>query len=200
MIQDTMKLARERVKAIRWVWDGDSKAGSSMLLLEEFLRRAALWAEVLGIIDLPGTGWPLIDYSTYIDSSLKIDEDNDDFDELSAQAEELLVEGSPSYYAKKVCVYFVHWAMIKDRPEVTIHNLPDPYEPLIVLYERGCNFRRDHTGVWEYHNTSGFPVRSASYHLSFDPIIELNQISLNRADEEFLTWREANTSSSGRLG
>jgi hypothetical protein len=185
VILNNLEHARERVKSINWEWKSDYKAGSSKLLLMEFLRRAALWAEVFNLIDVPGTGWPLLDYAAYVDSSLKINEDNDDFDELSAQAEELLVDGSPSFYTKRVCVYFVHWALVKNKIEVTKYNLPDPYEPLIVLYERGCRFQRDHTGVWEYHNTSGFPVRSAIYYLSSEPIIELDEASLDQADEDF---------------
>jgi hypothetical protein len=188
--RNNLEQAKERIKAINWKYDDryNSIAGSSMFLVKEFLRRAALCAEIFGLINLPGSGWPILDYAAYIDPLLKIEEEEDEFypvhDELDAQAEVLHVN-CLSLQTKRVCVYFVHWAEVKDRPKVIEHDLVDPYEPLIVLYERGGNFRRDHSGVWEYHHTSGFPVYTPSDHLSSTPIIELDETSLDRADEEF---------------
>jgi hypothetical protein len=191
VISDTIELAKERIRSIDWKWNEtkySSIAGSSYFLLQEFLRRAALWAEAFGLIDVPGTGWPMIDYASYVDPSLKID-DSGDSDEVLPEAEKLQVDHL-SWYERRVCVYFVHWAAVKDRSEVTKYSLPDPYEPLIVLYERGGSFRKDHSGVWEYHNTSGFPACSANYYLSSEPIVELDKVSLDKADEDFERSRE----------
>jgi hypothetical protein len=171
--------AKQRILSINWTSD-DEKEGSHRLLFSEFLRRAALIAKVVGILDTPRTGWPLLDYAIFFDASLELEDE-----EIEALARKLQVKGHPSWYAWSVCVYFIHWVAIQEHPTVMHHQLLNPYEPLIMLYERGGYFRRDKIGTWEFASTAYF-IGSASSHLGSMPVADLkDETSLNRADEAF---------------
>lgn len=171
--------AKKRINSINWKYNDPHKEGSHMLLFKEFLRRAALLAELFEILDVPGTGWPMLNYATYFDSSLELEDE-----EIDALAEELHVGGFPFWYSSRVCIYFIHWIIIQDRPEVVAVNIPNPYEPLLTLYERGGTFQRDKDGTWEFSFTAFF-IGSSSSHVSSIPVIELDETSLENVEKEF---------------
>lgn len=176
---NSIEQAKHRILSIDWEYNDRAKEGSHRLLFNEFLRRAALVAEVVGILDLLGTGWPMLDYAIYFDSSLELEDE-----EISRLAKKLQIDGYPSWYSERVCIYFMHWVAVLNNPEVTRHNLLNPYEPLVVLYERGGTFRRDKIGTWEFASTAYF-IGPASSHLNSIPVIEFDEDSFDRVDEEF---------------
>jgi hypothetical protein len=184
MSQAKIEQAKKRVSSINWNYGAVVKEGSHILLFKEFLRRAALLVESFGTLDIPGSMWPILDFAAYIDSSLELDDD-----EIDSLAEELQVKGYPSWYSKRVCTYFLHWETIQDKSEVIELNLPNPYEPLIILYERGGIFRRDNDGSWEFHHAAFFVGEHNSY-LNEAPVVKLDDDSLNQADNEFEASRE----------
>jgi hypothetical protein len=188
--------AKHRVLSINWKYDNPCKEGSHRLLFNEFLRREALAAQATGalntqsylelvdkypaFIDMPGVGWLMHDYAAFFDPSLKLEDE-----EIHALAEELQVKGYPFWYSARVCVYFIHWAAVQDHPTVMQQHLLNPYEPLIMLYERGGTFRRDKDGTWEFASTAYF-IGSASSYLVSTPVADLkDEDSLNLADKAF---------------
>jgi hypothetical protein len=171
--------AKSRINSINWKSDDPYKEGSHRLLFKEFLRRAALLAEFFGLLDVPGTGWPMLNYAAYFDSSLELEDE-----EIDILAEKLQVNGFPLWYSQRVCIYFIHWVTIQNKPEVVEKNIPNPYEPLLILYERGGTFQRDKIGTWEFSSTAFF-IGISSSHLGSTPVVELDEASLNQADKDF---------------
>jgi hypothetical protein len=179
MSLNSIEQAKSRIISINWKYNDPAKEGSHRLLFKEFLRRTALVAELVGLLDIRGSGWPMLDYAAYFDADLELEDK-----EIEAFAGELHVNSFPYWYSERVCVYFMHWMAVEDHPEVINHNLLNPYEPLIILYERGGNFRRDKDGTWEFSSTAFF-IGSSSSHLSSTPVVELDEGSLNQADKDF---------------
>jgi hypothetical protein len=172
--------ARQRILLINWKYDDPYKEGSHRLLFDEFLRRSAMLAKAVGLLDDSENGWLMYDYAVFFDSSLELEEE-----EIDALAAELQVNGYPSWYAERVCVYFLHWVAVENHPDVVEQTLLNPYEPLIMLYERGGTFRRDKDGTWEFTFTAFFIDPPGNY-LSRAPVVDLNDESLlDSVDEEF---------------
>jgi hypothetical protein len=127
--------ALDRILAIKWEPD-DSRVNSHIALLREYLRRAALWAKALDCTD----EWPFFDVAARIcllecadDTNVKV---------LKTHFTE-----TPFYVAgiiEKTCEWFLHWDRVKNLPKVSEFTLPEPYEPLIVMYERGGIFSMEH--------------------------------------------------------
>lgn len=159
----------ERIKAIDWK-PNNLRATSHIALLKEYLRRASLWAKALDCTDK----WPFFDVAAQIDPSLRSDE---------AKVEEVERHLAPfpvSLTVRRLCEWFVHWAVVKNSPEVTKIALPDPYEPLILLYERGGNF---HFEQGFFHFSVGcFPRGKLSDHYSLSPHILLDEQVLDQLD------------------
>ncbi|MCT7954077.1 hypothetical protein [Laspinema palackyanum] len=157
-IQTSADTAIDRILAINWEPD-DTRTNSHVALLQEYLRRAALWAEALNCTD----EWPFFDVGAHIFPSV--------------QAEKRYLERLEQHFSQvpfyvtdvieKTCRWFVQWEGIKHLPEVTLVDfwnrpLPHPYEPLILLYDRGGIFYSEHgffcfedaalpRGTWREH-------------------------------------------------
>ncbi len=161
--------AIERIKAINWKLN-DSRTASHIALFREYLRRASLWAKTLGCTD----EWPFFDVAAQLNPSLRADE---------AKVEVLkrhLKQFCLSRPIKRTCKWFVHWAIVKNKPEVTKFGLPDPYDPLIVMYERGGDFYMEH-GF--FHFCVGcFPIGNWSQYNSLSPNIVLDEQVLDQLD------------------
>jgi len=160
----------ERIKAINWA-PNDYRAASHIALLKEYLRCASLWAKTLDCTDK----WPLFDVAAQINPSLRADE---------TQVEALKRHLAPfavSRTIRQLCEWFVHWAVVQHSPEVTKMALPDPYEPLILLYERGGDFYREH--VFFCFSVGCFPIGNWSQHYSLSPHIILDEQVLDQLDQ-----------------
>ena len=163
----------ERIKAINWELN-DSRTASHIALFREYLRRASLWAKALGCTD----EWPFFDVAAQIDPSLRADE---------AKVELLkrhLTQFRLFRPIKRTCEWFVHWAVVKDRPEVTKFALPDPYDPLILMYERGGDFYAEH-GFF-YFSVGSFPIGNWSQYYSLSPNIVLDEQVLDQLDTKYI--------------
>lgn len=159
-----------RIKAIKWELN-DSRTASHIALLKEYLRRASLWATALGCTDK----WPFFDVAAQIKSSLRSNE---------AKIEEVECHLAPlpiSRTIRRFCEWFVHWSVVKNSPEITRIALPDPYEPLILLYERGGDFYREH--VFLCFSVGCFPIGKLSDHYSLSPHILLDEEVLDQLDK-----------------
>ncbi|WP_199248338.1 hypothetical protein [[Phormidium] sp. ETS-05] len=159
--QITVNSAMERILAIKWEPD-DSRVSSHIALLREYLRRAALWATALNCTD----EWPFFDVAAHMCPLQRAGD---------AQVEALGIHFSaqPFYTAgiiEKTCEWFLHWDAVQNRPEVTKFALPDPYEPLIKMYENGGIFSTEH-GFFNFE-VGGFPRGTWSDYYKLAPLTD----------------------------
>jgi hypothetical protein len=163
-----------RLTAINWTdyATGDKNAASRTLLMREFLRRAALWVDFLG-----GTErWPFFDMAERVDPSVRADRS------LIERLDEFADENIPEFIARRMCRATVHWAELQESTQVRLPDLPNPYEPLVVLYERGGVFFVEN-GVADFE-LRRVPLRTWQANLAPEPIVEINTAVLDALDSE----------------
>ncbi|MEV4435421.1 hypothetical protein [Streptomyces sp. NPDC049555] len=144
----------ERIAQIDWHGNLEHTR-SRVALAREFFRRSALWAE-----SLSSNEWPFFDIAALVDSSIRADE------ELVRK-----VSSTPAHQQPVVvntCVWAVHFAeLAADHP--SLPELPDPFEPLLVMYERGGGVALDSTGFIDI-DTAAVPIGSPAKHLERKPL------------------------------
>lgn len=162
--------ALERILAIKWEPD-DSRVNSHIALLREYLRRAALWAKALDCID----EWPFFDVAAHLDSV--------DADETKVKVLKTHFTQTPFYVAgiiEKTCKWFLEWDSVKNSPKVNEFTLPEPYEPLILMYERGGIFSTEH-GFFDF-TVGSFPRGKRQQYEQIMPLLKLDARTLDRLD------------------
>jgi hypothetical protein len=88
------------------------------------------------------------------------------------------------YHPRRILPWYLQWAAIEGRDEVRAYGLPEPYEPAIVMYERGGDFHVEN-GMYRFHAAS-FPLGTLASHLGRPPLARLDEETLAAADE---AWR-----------
>ena len=142
---------------------GPHYLGAQLALLREYLRRAGLVAQALG----HDGRWPWLDAAAQLTRignpppvpdvaaealpGYTILEDNPLYpgpglDPLEDEVLAMMKDVS-GYYERRICLYYVRWEALKNRPAVRALALPDLYEPLILFYERGGWFRTEHGNI-----------------------------------------------------
>jgi hypothetical protein len=172
MTQDHAARMLARLQALNWHdEDAFEYRKSRTMLMREYLRRAAWWAQELHATD----EWPFFDIAAHIAPSVHIS---------PCHIEELedLEVGKLGLGPVATSVYAaVRWATMLDTPGVDLPALDDPFEPLVMTYERGGGFYTKN-GFIEL-NLAAVPIRSWRDHLSSDRIIPLDPAVLDSFDE-----------------
>jgi hypothetical protein len=119
------------------------RQASQVALFREYLRLMALWAEALKC----ETVWPFFDVAAL----LFPERFNTEF-EPDLQFPPLRQLGGAFRAALTATV---HFAEVEDSAEVRARGLPDPYEPLVRLFERGGSVTTEHGMM--YVGIVGFP-------------------------------------------
>ncbi len=100
--------------------------------MREYFRREALWAKKLGLSEeLPVANLPGgIDLDT----------------EHAADYLDVIESFVRSSVERRCCMYMINWyGLLKDVPaSIEVHALPDPYLPLMRLFELGGFFTTEH--------------------------------------------------------
>ncbi|MFI1993936.1 hypothetical protein [Actinoplanes sp. NPDC020271] len=126
---EAVRAMAARLGAINWDRHGD-KAWSKAVLLKEYFRRAARWAAAYGC-DSPV---PFFDIAACVDSTVRADRHL--IDDVVADAN---TRGSRS--VKRLLPFILHWSAIRPTLDADLlQRLEDPFEPLILLFERGGGF------------------------------------------------------------
>ncbi|MFF5706804.1 hypothetical protein ACFY7H_30605 [Streptomyces sp. NPDC012794] len=136
----TASLVLARLRAVDWDmrWDlAFERSGSRRVLMWEYLRRAAVWAKACGAEG----AWPFYDVTAYVDPGFELPAGQ------AAELEELLAR-VPGAELRRTCAGAVRLAALRERNPAVVDGLPDPYEPLVLFYERGGSFTRDCSGVF----------------------------------------------------
>lgn len=123
----------QRLLAIRWEIN-DSHNDLHLSLMEEYLRRMALWAKAL---DLPKSP-PFFDLAMEVAPDVRADS------EMVLGLLKHLKQFPLSLRMIQICEFTLHWSAISETEQAKQFNLPCPYEPLIVMFEHGGSFRTEH--------------------------------------------------------
>jgi hypothetical protein len=163
--QPTAAELGHRLRDINWVGDF-THTRSRIQLMKEYLRRAAWWAERLDRT----REWPFFDIAEAIDPGIRADP------HLVRNTTEGL-----GWYAKRICTWALHVAELRTVAPHKLPDLDDPFEPLIVMFERGGDFTsaNGHIEV----DLAQFPMRSWIDYRTADPIVSLDPITLDGLDE-----------------
>ncbi|WP_327369959.1 hypothetical protein [Streptomyces sp. NBC_01217] len=162
----------ERLRAIDWSDDlkAFEHANSRALLMREYLRRAALWARAYGAEQ----SWPFFDIAEHIAEAIRTPPED------AAALEEILSGLAPASL-KITCRGAVRWAALRQAQIEWPGDLPDPYEPLILMYERGGGYFLE-----EFVDLNGAMIRlgNVESNLSAAPFLTLAPATLDALDAE----------------
>ncbi|GLW64799.1 hypothetical protein Arub01_30430 [Actinomadura rubrobrunea] len=128
------------------------------------------------------TEWPFFDVAALVDPSVRADE------EVLAK----LDKGLPIFLSLptiRFCERALHFATLK-RAGKAPSELPDPFEPLIVLFERGSLFSSEGSG---YIDVDGLGIRRGRFvdYLQDEPRAPVDREQLNDLDWRVLADRLA---------
>ncbi|MFE3720850.1 hypothetical protein [Streptomyces cyaneofuscatus] len=162
----------DRLGAIDWDDDGAAfrHAHSRALLMREYLRRAALWAQVCGAEE----SWPFFDIAERLDAAITTPPD------VAAELEQLLQSLAPASL-RTTCRGAVRWPALLAAHRGLSAELPDPYEPLLLMYERGGGY---HLGEYLDLNGVMIPLGDMESNASAAPFVTLAPTTLDALDAE----------------
>ncbi|MFI6933131.1 hypothetical protein [Streptomyces sp. NPDC050287] len=173
MTDDRSRVVLERLRAIDWSDDAAAyeHANSRALLMREYLRRTAAWAKAYDV----GASWPFLDLVQVVAPEVEIAPD------VAAELEEALTGVAPSSL-KRTCRAAVRWAALGQARVELPADLPEsPYEPLLVMFERGGGYF-----VEEFIDLNGAMVRlgTVESNLAASPFLTLAPAVLDALDAE----------------
>ncbi|MFF2143327.1 hypothetical protein [Kitasatospora sp. NPDC058190] len=165
----------ERLTAIKWTNQQGRNAhvASRSRLMVEYLRRASLWAEVLG----GPPKWPIFDIAGALAPEVRVDP------AVAERVEEFLMAHVGGIETENACRAAVRWATLRDTPDVQLPDLPDPFEPLILLYERGGEVIADESRAFNFGGRR-VQIRPWREHHSPQPATTLDPTTLDALDNE----------------
>jgi hypothetical protein len=116
--------AIDRLQLIKWGEGEYEHRISNLYLLKEYLRRATLWSKRIA----SPAALPFYDIPFYIAPSTRVEKELVEIKILKRYLTPLMFN---------ICEWYLHWTLISETSSVRVYNLPEPYEPLIKLFERG---------------------------------------------------------------
>jgi hypothetical protein len=146
--------------------------GSRLALMREFLRRSALWAQTLNCLEL----WPFFDIAAAADPSAQLEEES-----VKAVLAGLVGRGMRPH-DKRFIRFMLNFTTLREWPR----GLPDPFEPLLAVYERGGSFGRE-AGSIRIGHIDGIPERNPEMHAGRAPEPDLSPAALDVLDR---VWEE----------
>ena len=165
---DNATATAQRIMAIDWTGSFERTA-SRVALLREYLRRAAWWAK-----DLEPGQWPFFDIAGTIEPTIRADP------RLIRRVEDHLASKlkRKTSLVTRTCESAMHFATLLDS-RTQLPQLPAtvmrPFEPLLLMFERGGGFRIEGSGLIEV-DIAGVPkgtIESCKNRaeLSLDPAV-----------------------------
>jgi hypothetical protein len=148
-----------RLSAVDWDEVALDRRWSRVALMREYLRRAALWAREL---DAEGA-WPFFDIAALIAPGLEPPR------ELAEELETLLYERVGWPTVQTCCRAALRWAALLDSGRPIPVGLPDPYEPLLLVFERGGEFYIEH--VFIELDGASIMQKPMAYYVSDEPVL-----------------------------
>ena len=129
-----------RLKSLTVVVPREDADKSGPRLMEEYLHRMAQWCTALGTRDT--SVWPFGDVAAELPM---LDEADRSYETVVPHAlQQAVEEAAHSFRERLVLRGYAHWVMVSERHALrnapAFAHLPNPYEPLIRLLERGNRF------------------------------------------------------------
>ncbi|MFE7099572.1 hypothetical protein [Streptomyces erythrochromogenes] len=175
MTDRTASVVLNRLRAVEWVGDWDhvlARVMSRRMLMREYLRRAALWAQEYGV----ESAWPFFDVTEYVDPEFRLSPG-------TAAELEAFLGRVPGSEIRETCAGAVRLAEMREQNPAAAPDLPDLYEPLVLFYERGGEFARDNAGGLDLTGVS-FRPGTPQGNLSTPPLLALGETVLDALDTE----------------
>lgn len=150
---DAVRAMATRLSAVTWERHGD-KAWSKAALLKEYLRRAARWAAAYDC----DTRVPFYDIAACVAPAVRAEP------HVIDQLLNVIAAARGGWNAKQIAPFILHWAALRARHASSLPpGLEDPFEPLILLFERGGGFHTENGEVdleWKSVRLSGWRDRA----------------------------------------
>jgi hypothetical protein len=170
----------ERLLAIDWDEEGDElHTRSRIALMHEHLHRGERWARHLRT---PAAG-PFATLPDLIDPEVRADPD-------TVRRVLRAVPGSGMAPTPRACAAALHFAALQDAG-VPLPALPDPYEPLVLLFERGGGFGIDCSGVFIELGSAAVPRRRREGKIRNAPLAPMDHAALDDLDLRHLIEQDA---------
>ncbi|MBQ1084034.1 hypothetical protein [Nocardiopsis sp. B62] len=157
-----------RIQNIDWN-ERPLRRASQVRLVREYLRRSALWAERFG-----PTGWPFYDVAKIVDPEVRAPQSIVDETRSS-------ISGVATYYVLYTVEWALHFAHLKDAGGANV-DLPGPFDPLMLAYERGDTINYTSAGFIEIDGLS-LPRSTREKYAKIPPLADLSEEGLARIDE-----------------
>lgn len=156
----------KRLLAVNWSDGGYSHTRSRQRLMHEYLRRAAWWVQELGCEE-----WPMPDFAAYIDPVVRADP------ALVRELETALALN----WSRTVCLNALHWTTLRATPGIALPDLEDPFEPLLIFFERGGDFTMESNFI----DVGGGAVhrKTWQHYLSTEQVVALDPAVLDELDQ-----------------
>ena len=127
--------------------------------VKDFLSKSAVWS-----VKIKKTKeFPFFDFAKCVG----------EFEEIKSFYHQKLENYFDNFYyissqVKATCHWYLEWSTACDNSKIKSLNLPDPFKPLISLYERGGHFRVENRFIWL--NNLGLQIGDYSKYLPLDSI------------------------------
>jgi hypothetical protein len=158
-----------RLTAIDWAGSFD-RTTSRGYLMKEYLRRAAFWARATN-----APGFPFFDIAAAVNPQVR--------------ADPTLVEGVSAHLAARLqgvvvvraATHALHFAALQDAGVPLPTAPPEPFEPLVTMFERGGGF---HVGGGTLIDVDTLGIRAGSVeeNLRPEPYVALDRVALDALD------------------
>lgn len=131
---ESVQTMAARLRAVDWRRHG-YRTWSKAKLMQEYLRRSALWADAYDC----DTRVPFFDLAACVDPAVRADQDvvDDVLDDV----------GKGGWNVKQVVPFILHWAALRPTLGELPAGLDDPFEPLVLLFERDGGFHTENGGI-----------------------------------------------------
>lgn len=160
----------DRILAIRWTED-PGKTRSRGYLMKEYLRRAAWWAEATKSLQ-----WPFFDIAAAVNPSVRADS------AVGERVADQVKKCLQGVLVTRTCVNSLHFAALLDAEIALPSSLPLPFEPLLVMFERGGGFHVEGSGLIDV-DTLGIRAGTLDENLISEPIVQLDGVALDTLDQ-----------------
>ncbi|MEV2278184.1 hypothetical protein AB0I72_21625 [Nocardiopsis sp. NPDC049922] len=157
-----------RLRAVEWN-EKPLFRRSQARLLQEYLRRSAIWTQ-----EIQAQGWPFFDIAHWVNPDVRAPEETVD-DTLRA------LPGFVTFYVRRTVEWSLHFASLKDAGE-QLPDLPDPFFPLLLVYERGDTINLTPAGFIEVDGLS-VPRGEVRRYARVRPLLSFDKESLDQLDQ-----------------
>ncbi len=163
-----------RILSLEWQGGDLSRQTSQLALFGEYLRRFGRWCHRL-------EWWEAHPVASDLPGQLVTDDQAAPVNTTLMQ-QTLRTLGETTVYERMLLTRVLNWAAIADDETVLRYQLPDPYEPLLMFFERGgwldkaqgdsawkVSGRVERLNkAWTYHDLDAVPLDDPAYFNALD--------------------------------